>query len=141
MRTILTVALGASLFVPAWAFILEKPEGAQFEPEHTQEMRAEQQVHQGTFGEVGSVDLRGSRARIDHEGGDWAADETLMSVQDPARDTLVDAERSLQDEEKSRGFPFWILGVAGVGVGAVFALKWYADKNVPEVPHRKPTRW
>ena len=131
------------LAIPAWSYIEDKPEGAEFHPEQSQGQVAEQQAKQGTQGVVGDVPLRTtprSGSGSSKRGG--GADVLAGASEELAANALVEAEEQIQAEQ-SAGFKWawWAIGMLVLGLGVFFGIKTYADKTVPEQKRKRPNRW
>lgn len=132
-----------AISVSAFAFIEDKPEGAQFHPEQSQGQVTEQQQHQGTQGVVGDVPTRtspryNSRSSKSGEGADILADASAQL----AAKTLVEAEEQLQAENAGRfKWAWWAIGMLMLGLGVFLGFKSYADKTVPEQKRKRRSNW
>lgn len=136
-----------SLCTSAMAWVDDRPEGAKFYPEQSQAQVELQQREQRTMGELGNVPRRQGESRLDVEPTDAGAADNLAAATVKSPETergsavLKEAARQ-RNGESSRG-PAWWWGaiVAGVGFGAFYALKVYADKTVPEPQKSRPIQW
>jgi hypothetical protein len=120
-----------------WSFVEDRPPGAEFHAETSQEQVAQEQRFQKSIGEVGIVEEDTEvPATVGGETSPEAADVVAQAHDPVAAETV----RRAGAPRESRAFPWWGLAVLGVlGTGGVLGVRAWVARNVPEMPDlRKP---
>lgn len=148
-RFLTAIAITSMLMLAAYAPapISSRPPGMKEMAEQTDEERAKQQLGQHTLGEVGGVTVDTEPNYQSAESDDVTAKNVVAGSKDRPRvndkiDALVlrQAEKNFENS-KPGGFPWWLAFAVIAGFGAVFGLKQWVAKNVPEMPTVKKAKW
>ncbi|MCW5936079.1 MAG: hypothetical protein KIT11_02075 [Fimbriimonadaceae bacterium] len=123
------------LAASASAFVEDKPKGAQFQPEHSQEAVAQQQKLTGTVPIVGEVGGEVSSEYVLEPDAGFGAADLNKAGNETDKATLKKAQNRAKPQG---GPPVWLGFIAlGVSLTAVFAFRHYANRVVPEVARRR----
>ncbi|MBS1715984.1 MAG: hypothetical protein JST30_16780 [Armatimonadetes bacterium] len=118
--------------VSASAFQEDKPGGARFYNEQSQERVQQQQAFSGKMGVVGSVpESTADKAPSGSLNSSDAGDSFSNADSGKATKAMVAATKRV-DEAKSQGSPFGLVAIIfGVLIGLALVAKTYLDKSVP----------
>ncbi len=134
MKRWIKVSLTAVIFAIAassWAFHEDKPSGAEFHPEQSQDQVRQQQNYQMTKDEMGQ-DEREQKAEVNlSDSSDEGATAIARNEQDrAAKDVLKEAKNDLDHRGSSSGV--WFAGFLVIaGFGGVMAARTWANKRIP----------
>ena len=124
-------ALLLGLAIGACAFQEDKPRGAQFGPEQSQDQLAQEQTYQGRVDPVGTVedktgDASTASVSSDSSGNSFAAAETAK-----ARASFNNANKTITEHKNPPNTMGILMLLVGGLVLAAVAFKNYSDKAVP----------
>lgn len=133
----------------AFAFIKDPNASPKdFRPEDSQAAVSEQQAFNGQYGTVGDEQLRQQKtATGQNRGGESSAAASVIMESSP--EAQLQAQSIVQEADAqvsgSSGPPagkiaLWSLILIALGAAAVYAVKSYADKVIPE-PAKRTVKW
>jgi len=128
--------------VSAFAWHEDKPPGAKFFPEESDEVRAAQQSDQRVMGEVGVVVEDTQPPSTAHsDGPDSDAAQVVGEAPDPAQ-ALKEVERVQREDERGPwNLIAWCAVCGAIGFGGVVAARQWLNKWVPEPPPLTRRKW
>lgn len=131
MKRIVCLLLVA-LAIPSLAFIKDKPAGAKFMPEVTDEQVVASQKYQGTIGEANDIPKDTDRTELpgptnESDGAQVVAAVSEKLPKDPGTP-------SSGGDGSSGGFPWTAVLFGAAGFGVVMGLRHWANKAIPEPP-------
>jgi len=131
LKTALFLA-AALTAVSANAFKEDKPGGARFYNEQSQERLQQQQAYTGQFGVVGSVpESTADKGASGSLNSSDAGDSFSNADSGKAAKAMVAATKRV-DEARNQASPFGLVAIiVGVMIGLALLAKSYLDKNVP----------
>lgn len=142
LRILWTLSL-LCLVAMSFGFIKDKPEGAKFAPNQTEEEVAAQQAHQATLSEQNAIDYEGQAEGTPEGTSESDAAAALQSAEqarDSQKESDEEAKRVLAVAQKAQsagpsgGFSWtWIL-FGALGFGVVLGVRSYANRVVPAMP-------
>lgn len=142
------ILMAAMICASCWAPMKDPRKNVKLNPEATQAQLAEQQKLQKTQGEVGFVPPITDRPEINPEQSNPDAKNAMASAMnrmdgnDPSQKALVEADKKLHESGFSLGGKsLWGLGFLALGMGAVFTIRQWANKNIPKMPRKRTTSW
>lgn len=138
------VVMASIVSALSWGWHEDKPAGAAFQPEVTDQRLSRDQSYQRTQGVVGQVeDARRESGPIDPETSSSQSEQDVMGAatdSEEAAQALRDADRVRRSEGSGeRTVLSGALVLALIGC-AFLAVRQWANRNIPEplaVPHRK----
>jgi hypothetical protein len=142
LKKLIAVLLLIGGIVSAFAWHEDKPTGAKFFAEESDDVRAAQQGDQRVVGEVGAVveDTRPSSSAHSDESDSEAAN-VVGAVEDPAQ-ALKEVERVQREDERGPwNLIAWCAVCGAIGFGGVVAARQWLNRWVPEPPPLTRRKW
>lgn len=145
MKKPICIVAAVALAAVAMAFHEGKPQGEKFRPEITESELQYQQQFQRTAGEVGTVQRDDDgESRMGPAPNDPGAAKILGSskVDDMSSSNLREAEERVQKKsDVGTGFPIWTIFVGAAAFGCVYAVRQWANKNIPPPTVGTRVKW
>ena len=142
MKTLKAVGIMLAMSVTVWASALveDRPPGAQFQPETSQEELTQMQQGQVVQGEVGIVPIKTDDAvQVEESSSDTDAEDNV-AAKDAAKTVVAGAAEDIKPKRTGPNFFFFGL-LAAVLCGAYMGLRTWANKSLPamqDTSGRKP---
>ena len=145
MKAILLTFIAFLIATNSYAWNEGKPAGEKFRPEVTEAELQQQQRFQRTAGEVGgSPRDDNGESRMGPAMNDSDAARTLggASTADAAVANLLEADARMKEKAPSAGgLPIWAIAIGAAAFGSVFAIRQWANKNIPAPINAKRSNW
>ncbi len=142
------IVMAAMICASCWAPMKDPRQNVKINPEATAAQLAEMQRLQKTQGEVGYVPPVTDRPDVDSAQSDPSAKNTMagamsrMGGNDPSQKALLEADKKIHESPFALGGAgLWGILFLGLGMGSVFAVRQWANKNIPKMPRKRSGAW